>query len=130
MIIHDMIMWMNKGDLDSYLKLYDDNVVLHCTQGLEPGIDGVREFHQGFLRAFPGCKYQSMVLIAKADMVTCRFSVRGTHKGEFMGLPPTDKPFKFGITVLKFQDRKCIEQWNEADLLGLLQQLGFILGKT
>jgi predicted ester cyclase len=113
------------------LKLYDNNVVLHGAQGIEPGIDGVKEFHQGFLRAFPGVQISVDDLIAKADMVTCRFSVRGIHKGEFMGLPPTDKPFKFtGITILKFQDRKCIEQWNEADLLGLLQQLGSIPGKT
>ena len=35
------------------------------------------------------------------------------------------KPFKFtGITILKFQDRKCIERWNEIDFLGLLKQLG------
>ena len=127
----------NQGDLDSYINMYDTNVILHGVPGVEPGIESARKLYQGFQEAFqeafPGVQISVDDLIAKADMLTCRFTVSGTHKGEFMGLPPTGKPFKFtGITILKFQHRKCIERWNEIDFLGLLQQLGATMenGKT
>lgn len=121
----------NNGGLDSYMNMYDTNVVLHGVPGVEPGIESARKFYQGFHKAFPGVQISVDDLIAKRDMLICRFTVSGTHKGEFMGLPPTGKPFGVtGITILKFQNRKCIERWNQADFLGLLQQLGATSGKT
>jgi predicted ester cyclase len=121
----------NSGDLDAYMHMYDINVVLHGVPGVEPGIESARKFYQGFHKAFPGVQISVDDLITKADMLTCRFTVSGTHKGEFMGLPPTGKPFMFtGITILKFRDRKCVERWYEADFLGLLQQLGAAPEKT
>ena len=86
----------NKGDLDSYINMYDTNVILHGVPGVEPGIESARKLYQGFQEAFqeafPGVQISVDDLIAKADMLTCRFTVSGTHKGEFM----------IGFSIIKY----------------------------
>ena len=59
-------------------------------------------------------------------MVT-RKTVRGTHRGESMGIPPTGKQVAVGlIDILRVADGKLVEHWNQVDTLGMLQQLGVI----
>jgi steroid delta-isomerase-like uncharacterized protein len=121
----------NKGDLNSYLLMYDPSVVIHGIPGVEAGIESAKKFYQGFHRAFPDTQILVEDLFTRADKLACRFTVSGTHKAEFMGIPATDKFIKFtGITILKFLAGKCTERWNQADFLGMLQQLGTIPEKT
>jgi predicted ester cyclase len=121
----------NKGDLNSYLLMYDPGVVIHGIPGVEAGIESAKRFYQGFHRAFPDTQILVADLFTRADKLACRFTVSGTHKAEFIGIPATDKFIKFtGITILKFLAGKCTERWNQADFLGMLQQLGAIPEKT
>jgi steroid delta-isomerase-like uncharacterized protein len=121
----------NKGDLNSYLLMYDPGVVIHGIPGVEAGIESAKRFYQGFHGAFPDTQILVEDLFTRADKLACRFTVSGTHKAEFIGIPATDKFIKFtGITILKFFDGKCTERWNQADFLGMLQQLGAIPEKT
>ena len=54
-------------------------------------------------------------------------SFRGTHRGEFQGIPPTDKEVAFSsIEINRMVDGKVQEHWFEMDLLGLMGQLGVI----
>jgi steroid delta-isomerase-like uncharacterized protein len=130
MFIRAIADW-NKGELDSYLRMYDRNVVIHGIPGVEAGIESAKKFYQGFHRSFPDTQILVEDLFTKADKLACRFTVSGTHKAEFMGIPATDKFIKFtGITILKFLAGKCTERWNQADFLGMLQQLGAIPDKT
>ena len=51
----------------------------------------------------------------------------GTHRGEFMGIPPTGRAFDvptFGI--LRFADGQAVERWGGSDNLAMLQQLGLM----
>ena len=121
----------NKGDLDSYLLMYDPSVVIHGIPGVEAGIESAKKFYRVFHRAFPDTQILVDDLFTRADKLACRFTVSGTHKAEFMGIPATDKFIKFtGVTILKFLAGKCTERWNQADFLGMLQQLGAIPEKT
>ncbi len=121
----------NKGDLNSYLLMYDPSVVIHGILGVEAGIESAKKFYQGFHRAFPDTQILVEDLFTRADKLACRFTVSGTHKAEFMGIPATDKFIKFtGITILKFVAGKCTERWNQADFLGMLPELGAIPEKT
>jgi predicted ester cyclase len=53
--------------------------------------------------------------------------VRGTHRGEFMGIAPTGKHVTVtAITIFRVEEGKIAELWNNVDALGLLQQLGAI----
>ena len=130
MFIRAIADW-NKGDLDSYLLMYAPSVVIHGIPGVEAGLECAKKFYQGFHRAFPDTQILVEDLFTRADKLACRFTVSGTHKAEFMGISATDKFIKFtGITILKFIAGKCTERWNQADFLGMLQQLGAIPDKT
>jgi predicted ester cyclase len=130
MFIRAIADW-NKGDLDSYLLMYAPSVVIHGIPGVEAGLECAKKFYQGFHRSFPDTQILVEDLFTRADKLACRFTVSGTHKSDFMGISATDKFIKFtGITILKFIAGKCTERWNQADFLGMLQQLETIPEKT
>ena len=56
-----------------------------------------------------------------------RFSMGGTHKGEFMGIAPTNKQSQLtGISIERLAGGKVVETWVNWDALGMMQQLGVI----
>ena len=60
-------------------------------------------------------------------MVATRWTGRGTHKGELMGIPPTGKQVTVsGITISHVKNGKVVEEWSNWDTLGMLQQLGVV----
>jgi steroid delta-isomerase-like uncharacterized protein len=66
-------------------------------------------------------------IIAEGDKVAVRWTNRGTHVGEFMGLPATGKAFVIaGIDIHRLRDGQLAEHWHVVDLLGQLQQLGIL----
>ena len=66
-------------------------------------------------------------VICEGDLVAVRWSARGTHVGEFFGIPPTGRAFTMsGIDIHRMEDGRLAEHWHEVDALGLMQQLGAI----
>jgi steroid delta-isomerase-like uncharacterized protein len=62
--------------------------------------------------------------IAEDDMVVLRWSHAGTHRAEFLGIPPTGKTFVLrGIDMYRVRNGKIAEHWNVVDLLGFRQQV-------
>jgi predicted ester cyclase len=54
-----------------------------------------------------------------------RWTAHATHRGEFMGIPATNKQVTVaGIDIYRYADGKRVETWREWDTLGLMQQLG------
>jgi predicted ester cyclase len=66
-------------------------------------------------------------IVAEGDKVVVRFTIRGTQQGAFAGMPPTSKPVAMtGISIIRIVGGKFEEEWENADSLGMLQQLGAI----
>ena len=66
-------------------------------------------------------------IIAEGEMVTARWSCRGTHKGDLNGIAPTGKQIAIsGISMVRFASGKMVEGWINWDALGLMQQLGVV----
>ena len=63
----------NRGDLSSYLELYDRDVVLHGYAGVEPGLRDVRRFYEEFWAGFRGSQVIFEDLISAQDKLVCRF---------------------------------------------------------
>jgi steroid delta-isomerase-like uncharacterized protein len=83
---------------------------------------------KSFYAAFPDFSHSIEELIAEGDKVILRAIDRGTHQGEFNGIPATGKKIEMGvIAISKFKEGKIVEAWEEADILGLMQQLGMEL---
>ena len=67
-------------------------------------------------------------MIAEGDKVATRFTVTGTQQGEWMGIPASGNKFEVGgILIVRIENGKIVEQREDADLLGLMQQLGMEL---
>ena len=118
----------NQKNLVAIGDFLDQQIIEHdLPPGLPGGIDGSRQFIGMYLAAFPDLHLTAEDLIAEGDKVTARFTLRGTHTGEFMGLPPTGRKVTMtGIQIVRTADSKIAENWINADTLGLLQQLGVI----
>jgi predicted ester cyclase len=66
-------------------------------------------------------------LIAEGDLIAIHDTYRLKHKGEFQGIPPTGKEATVtGTDIYRIVDGQFVEQWVEADMLGLMQQLGVV----
>jgi predicted ester cyclase len=76
---------------------------------------------------FPGFQSTIEDLLSEGDKVVLRFTFRGTHQGEFMGIAPTGKQVTMsGINILRIADGKIVEMWNQEDVLGMMRQIGAI----
>jgi predicted ester cyclase len=93
--------------------------------GLPPGRDGFKQFLAMLADAFPDLHVTIEDILTDRDKVVVRLSIRGTHRGELMGIPPTNKPATWsGIDIVRIAGGKMAERWGERDLLRLMEQLG------
>jgi steroid delta-isomerase-like uncharacterized protein len=91
------------------------------------GPEGVKGFVTTYLSAFPDGRITIDEQLAEGDLVGSRWTGRGTHQGDLMGIPPTGKQVTVsGITVSRLKDGKVVEEWSNWDTLGMLQQLGAV----
>ncbi len=75
--------------------------------------------------AFPRYELLEEDMIAEKDEVVVRFTLRATHKGEFMGIPATGKQITVpGIIIYRIADGKIVEHWMQVDSMSMMQQLG------
>jgi len=80
-----------------------------------------------FFAGFPDLTHTLEDIFAEGDRVVVRMTLAGTHTGDFMGMPPTNRTIEIGsINFLRCADGQIVEQWIDYDGLGMLQQLGAI----
>jgi steroid delta-isomerase-like uncharacterized protein len=120
----------SKGDLEAADILLAPDFTLHVPLPAPgPGIGAMNTIITSCRAAFHGLQVTINDLMADEDRVTCRFTARGVHNGEFMGLPPTGKDIRMtGIEIFRLRDGKIVELWGEANLMGLMLQLGILPG--
>jgi len=84
----------------------------------------LKDFKQMY-DAFPDMHVTIDDMVAEGDKVAARTTWTGTHKGEFMGIPPTNKKMTFSLIVIdRFAGGKIVEDHGQYDALGLMRQLG------
>ena len=91
------------------------------------GPDGLKQFVQIYRGAFPDVRITINDQIAEGDKVVTRWTATGTHKGQLMGIAPTNKHATVtGVDIDRYQDGKVVEAWASYDMFGMLQQLGVV----
>jgi predicted ester cyclase len=119
----------NQGNVSQIDEYMAHNFVEH--EELPPGIprdrEGVKQLTTMLHSGFPDFKATIDDIVAEGDKVVIRQTWSGSHKGEFMGIPPTGRRVSFGvIDILRISDGKCVEHWGQMDSMSLMQQLGAI----
>lgn len=91
------------------------------------GPDGYQEIIAMMRAGFPDIQWTLEELIIEGDRVAARFTMRGTHHGSFLGVPPSGKTIEVkAVNFYRFADGQIVEEHGQPDLLGLLQQIGTV----
>jgi steroid delta-isomerase-like uncharacterized protein len=108
-------------------ELCAPNFVIHNASRTIQGLQAYKQFLSKFFTAFPDAHFTIEDLIAEGDTVAVRRTFRGTHTSRLMGIPATGRQVTISdMAILRVAGGKFVEAWNNADDLGLLQQLGVI----
>jgi steroid delta-isomerase-like uncharacterized protein len=116
----------NKGNLSVVDEIMANDYVYHMGQGMEvKGPDGFKQFATMFRNAFPDLHITVEDMIAEGDKVATRETLRGTHKGDLMGIAATGKKVTFsGTVIIRFAGGKEVEAFGVTDMFAMYQQLG------
>ena len=115
----------NKGNLDALDALFAPDFQEHQHGMVPPNLQGVKGAISYLRSVFPDLTLTIEDSIANADTVWSRISARGTQRGTFMGLPPSERSFVITvIDIARFADGKMIEHWGVPDRFHQMEQLG------
>ena len=92
---------------------------------VDDGREANRQFWSAFFTALPDLTATMEDLVISGDRVVGRFVYRGTHRGEFMGIPASGRPVEMrSIDIWRVADGLFVEHWDELNTLEVFQQLG------
>jgi steroid delta-isomerase-like uncharacterized protein len=92
---------------------------------VDDGREANRRFWAEFFVALPDLSATMEDLIVSGDRVVGRFVYRGTHRGEFMGIPASGRPVEMrSIDIWRVADGMFVEHWDEPNSLQFFQQMG------
>lgn len=116
-----------KGNLDAIDELVAEDFQHHAPFPTPQGREGFKGFQTQFQQAFPDGYSTNQDIIVDGDRVAVRYTMRATHKGEFMDIPATNKDVEVeGISIYRVENGKIAEEWAQPDLMGLMQQMGVV----
>ena len=118
----------NKRNLNIVDELYAPDYIGHIVGAPGPvrGREALKQLIAAYFAAFD-IQWMTEFLVAEGDMVVAYDTFRFKHTGAFQGIPPTGKEATItSVDIYRIVDGKIVEQWVEANLLSLMQQLGVI----
>jgi len=104
-----------------------DSISHHMSWGMPANRMGLKQLIAIFRTAFPDLHCTIEDEISQGDKVAAHWMMRGTHKGQFLGNLPTNKPIAVqGLVYARIESEQVIESWIMVDQMGILQQLGLV----
>lgn len=116
----------DKGNPEAVALFASEDFRRHGRPGTEPlDRSGQIERLKGFRTAFPDITIEVNAAITGDDYIAFRSTMRGTHRGELMGVPPTGRQVTVQLVdMIRVEGGRFVEQWGGPDMLDLLRQLG------
>jgi predicted ester cyclase len=114
------------GNMNTFDELFATSFINHTApEGSPKGPEGVIYFFNHFLKpAFPDLKVEIHDQVAEGDKVTTRKSFHATHKGEFFGIPATNKKVVMDvIDIIRLKNGKFAEHWGILDMSSVIAQI-------
>jgi C-1 hydroxylase len=125
-LVRGLIEAWNRGDIHAMTQLWGPGMVHH---GRNSTADSqvTAAAMSGFQKAFPDLRMDVEGLVAEDDLVATRLTIRGTHTGEYMGIPATGQRIQCQMMgQLRVRDGAVVEHWGVADTMQILLQLGLL----
>lgn len=126
---YKFLQFINTADENLAQQLISPVAIFHVPFQADP-LQGPQGYLAiiGMMRSgFPDIQWSIEEMIAENDKIAIRFTMKGTHKGTFFGVPATEKPIEVrAMNFYRLYDGKIIEEVGQPDLLGLLTQIGAV----
>jgi len=126
-IARNFLSTIDRNDWDQLRQILTDDYVMEFPG--QPNLDkeAFVQFCMGWYAAFPDLTHNVQETICEDDRVAIRIVVRGTHLGEFMGLPATGRSISMNsLGIGTVRDGRVSKLWTLPDVMGMMQQLGAI----
>ena len=108
-------------------EIVSPNVIHHFNDEPEPivGLENNKAFNASLFDGFPDIVCTLEEIIAEGDNVVYKTTLKGTHQGTLVGIPPTGKVIQVtDFTLIKVRDKKIVEWWYTCNFLAVMEQLG------
>jgi steroid delta-isomerase-like uncharacterized protein len=117
---------ISRGDAGALDGLVSPDIVDHNPiPNQAPGLGGFKQWLTAVRTSFPDFAGTVEDVLSEGDRVAARVTWRGTHRGDFAGVSPTNKSVSFAaFHIVRFSRGRAVEWWGTGDLLGALQQMG------
>ena len=123
---HDLLAHFDEAAAEA---IWADDIVFREPQQVLRGREAGKARYRAFRAAFPDIAATLHEEVAQDDKVAVRYTLEGTHRGPFAGVPATGKRVTLsGIALFRLADGRIAEGWGCADFFGFLQQLGALPG--
>jgi steroid delta-isomerase-like uncharacterized protein len=117
----------NEHNLSSIERYFGKDSIEGSPQA-EKGGNGFKRFLSDFFNAFPDWHTNIEHIVSENDLVVVFLNGFGTHKGEFQGIPSTNKSVNVrSADLYKIEGGKIMGHWDVVDQLNLLKQTGALL---
>ncbi len=119
---------INEGKIDEInADNFDANIVGIASPENVVGIDAFKAYYQNYLTGFSDVSFTVTDLFGQEDNIVKRWNFKGTHTGDFFGIPATGNTVDInGVTIVKMKDGKIAQEEDILDNLEFMQQLGLI----
>jgi steroid delta-isomerase-like uncharacterized protein len=120
----------SKGDFEAFKEVVAPEYVYYMPSGRTKSLSREETIEMGKIvhNGFPDVAFSIEEMFAVGDRVISRYTMRGTHQAETYGIPATGNKIEIsGIMINRIKNGKVVEDREEADMLGLMQQLGMEL---
>lgn len=115
-----------EGKVNVLDTAYAERIVLHTTPEIK-GLKDAKAYYAGFVTGFSNRSFIVKRMFADGENLVKHWQFKGTHTGDFMGIPPTGKTVDIeGCTIAKIVDGKIVEEQDFMDNMSFLKQLGLI----
>jgi steroid delta-isomerase-like uncharacterized protein len=128
--IRKAIKALNERDMSTVKDLITTNYIRHdlaSTFGERRGQGDTVDFFQSVINGIPDMRMNIQDIFATENRVALRYTLTGTHQGEYRGIPATGKKLEINaIHLYRFEGDKIAEQWALPDVAGMYRQMGVL----
>ena len=129
-IVHEWFerVW-NEGQEDEIDRLMAADAVVHGLSDADGnpcrGTAGFKPLYHAFRQAIPDLRIDVDDCLRDGETIAFRCTARGTHRGDGLGVPATNRPVEFaGMGFIRVENGQIVEAWNTFDFHELYRQIG------